>query len=93
MHRSPPLRLLGAALVPVGALVLASAAVTPAEAAAAGCSVNYSVSSQWQGGFGAAVTVTNLGDPVTSWTLTWSYTAGQTVTPSPIPTCDCTDFS
>jgi hypothetical protein len=71
-----------AALVPVG-VVLASAAVAvalPAGAAAAGCSVNYAVSSQWQGGFGAAVTITNLGDPLTGWTLTWSYGAGQTVT-------------
>ena len=71
-----------AALVSAGAL-LASAAVAvamPAGAAAAGCSVNYAVSSQWQGGFGANVAITNLGDPVTSWTLTWSYSAGQTVT-------------
>ncbi|GAA4716495.1 hypothetical protein Prum_006020 [Phytohabitans rumicis] len=72
-----------AVLVSVGAVVLASTAVAvalPAGAAAAGCSVNYAVSSQWQGGFGANVTITNLGDPVTSWTLTWSYSAGQTVT-------------
>ncbi|BCJ61974.1 alpha-N-arabinofuranosidase [Micromonospora endophytica] len=42
--------------------------------------MNYAVSSQWQGGFGANVTITNLGDPLTSWTLTWSFGAGQTVT-------------
>jgi lysophospholipase L1-like esterase len=48
--------------------------------AAAGCSVKYTVSSQWPGGFGAAVDVTNLGDPVTSWTLTWSFPAAQTIT-------------
>jgi len=42
--------------------------------------VDYAVSSQWSGGFGASVAITNLGDPVTSWTLTWSYSAGQTVT-------------
>ncbi|MEU4420206.1 non-reducing end alpha-L-arabinofuranosidase family hydrolase [Actinoplanes sp. NPDC024001] len=58
----------------------AAAAVTLPASAAAGCSVNYAVSSQWQGGFGAAVTVTNLGDAVNGWTLTWSYTAGQQVT-------------
>ncbi|MEV6304971.1 non-reducing end alpha-L-arabinofuranosidase family hydrolase, partial [Actinoplanes sp. NPDC051861] len=52
----------------------------PADAAAAGCSVNYAVSSQWQGGFGANVSITNLGDPLTGWTLTWTYGAGQTVT-------------
>ncbi|MHA4949496.1 cellulose binding domain-containing protein [Micromonospora sp. SD19] len=71
------------ALVSTGAVLLASAAVAvavPAGAAAAGCSVNYSVSSQWQGGFGANVTITNLGDALTSWTLTWRYDAGQTVT-------------
>jgi len=55
-------------------------ALSTQAAAAAGCSVNYSVSSQWQGGFGANVTVTNLGDPVNGWTLTWSYPAGQSVT-------------
>jgi glycosyl hydrolase family 62/cellulose binding protein with CBM2 domain len=67
----------------VSAVALASAGVAvalPAGAAAAGCSVNYAVSSQWQGGFGANVTITNLGDPLTSWTLTWSFGAGQTVT-------------
>ncbi|OHX02446.1 non-reducing end alpha-L-arabinofuranosidase family hydrolase [Micromonospora sp. WMMB235] len=68
-----------------GAALLASASVAvalPAGAAAAGCSVNYAISSQWQGGFGANVTITNLGDPVSSWTLTWSFGAGQTVTQS-----------
>ncbi|MBO3736501.1 cellulose binding domain-containing protein [Actinoplanes flavus] len=48
--------------------------------AAAGCSVTYTVSSSWPGGFGANVTIKNLGDPLTSWTLVWNYTAGQTVT-------------
>ncbi|GID90674.1 non-reducing end alpha-L-arabinofuranosidase family hydrolase [Amorphoplanes digitatis] len=70
-------------LASLGAALLASAAVVvavPAGAAAAGCSVNYAVSSQWQGGFGASVTITNLGDPLSGWTLTWSYGAGQTVT-------------
>src|SRR6185436_13131620 len=36
--------------------------------------------SQWPGGFGASVAVTNLGDPVTSWTLGWSFPSGQTIT-------------
>jgi hypothetical protein len=72
-------------LVSASVGLLASAAVVvalPAGAAAAGCSVNYAVSSQWQGGFGANVAITNLGDPLSSWTLTWSYDAGQTVTQS-----------
>jgi hypothetical protein len=66
-----------------GVAVLASAAVgvaLPVDAAAAGCAVKYAVSSQWQGGFGADVSITNLGDPLSSWTLTWSYGAGQSVT-------------
>jgi hypothetical protein len=50
-----------------------------AHAASAGCQVGYTVSSQWPGGFTANVTVTNLGDPVTSWTLKWSYGAAQQV--------------
>src|SRR3954451_8836679 len=69
--------------VSAAVVALASAAVAvalPAGAAWAGCSVNYAVSSQWTGGFGANVSITNLGDPLTSWTLTWSFGAGQTVT-------------
>ena len=54
--------------------------VVSAQAASAGCQVSYSVSSQWPGGFSGNVSVTNLGDPVTSWTLKWSFTAGQQVT-------------
>ncbi|WP_415858563.1 cellulose binding domain-containing protein, partial [Micromonospora rifamycinica] len=72
------------ALVAVAAttllLVSATAVQTGASAAAAGCQVDYAVSSSWQGGFGANVTITNLGDPVSSWRLTWSWPAGQTVT-------------
>jgi hypothetical protein len=72
-----------AGLVSAGAALLASAAVVvalPADAAVAGCAVNYAVSSQWQGGFNADVSITNLGDPLSGWTLTWSFGAGQAVT-------------
>ena len=64
-------------------LVMAGAGVAGtqlASAAAAGCQVSYSISNQWPGGFGANVVVTNLGDPVSGWRLTWSFTAGQTIT-------------
>src|SRR6185312_6265830 len=44
------------------------------------CQVSYAISSQWSGGFGANVDVTNLGDPVNGWRLTWTFTAGQTIT-------------
>ncbi|HWS35556.1 MAG TPA: family 43 glycosylhydrolase [Actinoplanes sp.] len=48
--------------------------------AAAGCRVTYTVTNQWEGGFGANVTIDNLGDPLTGWRLGWSFSAGQTVT-------------
>jgi Glycosyl hydrolase family 62/Cellulose binding domain len=51
----------------------------PAQAAV-GCQVGYAVTNQWSGGFGTNVSVANLGDPVTSWRLTWTFTAGQTIT-------------
>lgn len=63
-----------------GSLVTAGLFAATAAHAAAGCSVAYTVTNQWQGGFGANVTVTNLGDPVTGWQLTWSFAAGQAVT-------------
>ncbi|MCZ7436917.1 cellulose binding domain-containing protein [Micromonospora sp. WMMC241] len=72
-----------AALIAAAALTLTAAGLTGtqlASAAAAGCSVDYTVSSSWPGGFGANVTVTNLGDPVSSWRLGWTFSAGQTVT-------------
>ncbi|ETK35711.1 hypothetical protein MPTA5024_12710 [Microbispora sp. ATCC PTA-5024] len=57
-----------------------AAGVHAASAATAGCQVGYTVSSEWPGGFGASVSVRNLGDPVNGWRLTWSFPAGQTVT-------------
>ena len=70
-----------AVLATTTALIGAAAVATAGPAsAAAGCRVAYTVSSQWPGGFGAAVAVTNLGDPVTGWTLTFSFPSGQTIT-------------
>ena len=51
----------------------------PAQAAT-GCRVDYAIASSWQGGFTANVTITNLGDAMSSWKLTWSFTAGQAIT-------------
>ncbi|MBB2741624.1 UNVERIFIED_ORG: hypothetical protein FHR35_001444 [Microbispora rosea subsp. rosea] len=58
----------------------AGALTAPAAHAATGCRVDYSVTNQWPGGFGANVSVTNLGDPINGWKLTWSFSAGQTIT-------------
>jgi hypothetical protein len=63
------------------ALLVASGVVVAASAyAATGCSVAYAVTNQWAGGFGASVRLTNVGDPVTSWSLAWTFPAGQTIT-------------
>ena len=68
--------LLAAAAIAVGGL---TAAATAAQAAP-GCKVEYKITNQWGGGYGADVTVTNLGDPVSSWTVGWTFTAGQKIT-------------
>ncbi|MFH8798658.1 cellulase family glycosylhydrolase [Streptomyces sp. NPDC017936] len=57
-----------------------TALVSPQAVAATGCRVDYTVTSQWQGGFQAAVKITNLGDPLTGWTLGFTLPdAGQKV--------------
>jgi len=84
MRSTPPPRRRTAALA-VGAMLAiaagAGAAFTgTASAADPGCTVAYTVQSQWNTGFTAAVTVTNTGPAVTSWELKWSFGSGQTVT-------------
>lgn len=69
-----------AAVVATGLAVAGVAVATTTARASAGCQVDYTVSSQWQGGFSTNVSVTDQGDAVTSWRLTWSFGAGQTVT-------------
>ncbi|WFE35531.1 non-reducing end alpha-L-arabinofuranosidase family hydrolase [Micromonospora sp. WMMD975] len=79
----PRFRAANVGLASAGAVLLATTGVVaalPAGAAAAGCSVKYTVTAQWGGGFGADVAITNLGDSLSNWTLTWNYGAGQTVT-------------
>ncbi|MCO1597787.1 cellulose binding domain-containing protein [Micromonospora sp. RHAY321] len=79
MHPSRQRMILLAAMT-VTAVAAGVVGAVVASAAASGCRVDYQVTNQWQGGFGANVTVTNLGDPVTGWALTWSYGSGQQVT-------------
>ncbi|MET8042207.1 cellulase family glycosylhydrolase [Micromonospora sp. NPDC005215] len=61
-------------------LLVAGLMVAGNAQAAAGCQVAYTVPSQWQGGFTADVKVTNLGDAVNGWSLTWTFPSGQRVT-------------
>jgi lysophospholipase L1-like esterase len=69
---------LAAGTVVVG---LAAVALPSATAAAAGCRIDYTVVSQWPGGFQGDVKITNLGDPVAGWTLGFDFpAAGQRIT-------------
>ncbi|HEX4705626.1 MAG TPA: cellulose binding domain-containing protein, partial [Pseudonocardiaceae bacterium] len=60
----------------IGTTATASAAPHPA-ATAAGCQVTYSVPNDWGSGFSAAITITNTGPAITSWTLGYSYAGNQ----------------
>jgi len=58
-----------------------SATTQPATGGGFSCHIGYSVVNQWPGGFQAAVTINNTGTTATtSWTLTWTFANGQTVT-------------
>ena len=49
----------------------------PAAAAAASCQVTYTVNSDWGTGFSVAITITNTGSAISSWTLGYSYSGNQ----------------
>ncbi|WP_367136590.1 cellulose-binding domain-containing protein [Saccharothrix sp. HUAS TT1] len=69
------------AVLAVAAVLVVGGLATPAAPAhaAPGCAVDYAVTDQWRGGFGARVTLTNLGDPLSGWALEWAFTAGQRI--------------
>jgi Glycosyl hydrolase family 62/Cellulose binding domain len=75
--RRPLMAVLAAATAAAVSAALTLVA-SPAQAAS-GCQISYTISSQWTGGFGANVSITNLGSPIGSWSLSWTFTAGQTV--------------
>ncbi|MEV6849309.1 cellulase family glycosylhydrolase [Actinoplanes sp. NPDC051411] len=55
--------------------------MSTASAATTGCSATYSVASQWPGGFQGGVSFTNLGDPLSTWKLEFTFPdAAQKVT-------------
>jgi len=72
----------------VGLLVvigLIAVAARPAAAATTGCTVTYQNINAWQssptsGGFNATLAITNLGDPISHWTLTFTPPSGTAVT-------------
>src|SRR5437660_5199374 len=70
--------LLLAPLAPIAATLVA--VTTTSASAATGCQGTYSITSQWNTGFGASVSITNLGSPVSSWTAAWTFSGNQQVT-------------
>ena len=72
--------LLAASALGVTGLGAAAIAASPPAAAATGCSVAYSLQSSWSTGFVVSITITNLGSPITSWNLGYSYSGNQQVT-------------
>jgi cellulose 1,4-beta-cellobiosidase len=81
LHRGAPPRA-SRAVVALAALLLGLVSTLVAVStahASAGCKVTYSTNA-WSTGFTANLTVTNLGDPVTAWTLEWDFTGNQKIT-------------
>src|SRR4051795_8045560 len=68
----------------VTSLVVAGPALAFAEPAqaATGCKVDYTIGNQWQGGFQGGITVQNLGDALSAWSVRFSYASGQKITQS-----------
>jgi len=73
--------LFAAAILIVGLPMTVAALAQPpgAGAATAGCAVTYTPNT-WSTGFTADVRITNLGDPVTGWTLGFSFPGDQHIT-------------
>src|ERR1019366_1745861 len=45
------------------------------------CSVHYAITNQWQGGFGASISITNTSSTaINGWSLKFSFPNGQTIT-------------
>jgi hypothetical protein len=62
------------------ALLLAAAGITavvPAAHAATACQVVYSVQSDWGSGFTANVTINNVGDPLSNWSVGFAFPGNQ----------------
>jgi hypothetical protein len=58
---------------------VAALTLTQPASAASGCQVSYTISSSWPGGFTAGVSITNLGSPLTNWTLAFTLPGNEAV--------------
>ena len=57
---------------------VAAVGLATSASAASGCQVAYTTNT-WSGGFTANIAITNLGSPVTDWTLGFTLPGGETV--------------
>jgi Cellulose binding domain/GDSL-like Lipase/Acylhydrolase family len=54
---------------------------TPTTTSGSSCGVHYAITGQWQGGFGAALTISNTGTTaINGWSLQFSFANGQAIT-------------
>jgi hypothetical protein len=69
-------------MIAAGSLIAAGAVSTTAVSAqaAVACSAAYTIDGSWTGGFQGSVKITNTGDAINGWTVTWTYANGQKIT-------------
>ncbi|MGW5425450.1 cellulase family glycosylhydrolase [Streptomyces sp. NPDC003943] len=79
--RHPPRlpALLAGAVLTMASAALAVVGTASGAAAVPVCTVQYSVTGSWAGGFQGALTVTNNGPSVSSWKLGFDFPAGQVI--------------
>ena len=78
-RRRASARRLNRSLLALLAVVFAALSVSTLSATTA-CNVTYTINSQWSGGFGASLAIQNTGTTAwSSWTLTWTFANGQTI--------------
>jgi hypothetical protein len=67
------------AVVALAVSLLISVPTSGFGASTSGCRVDYTAN-EWTGGFTAQLHITNLGDALSGWRLTWTYAGDQQVT-------------
>jgi endoglucanase len=78
--RHPPRSVLLAVADAVALIGSVTVPVVTASGAAPACSVEYSVTGEWDSGFQGAVRITNNTAAVRSWNLTFDFASGQKLT-------------
>ncbi|GAA3814854.1 cellulose-binding domain-containing protein [Cellulomonas soli] len=63
--------------VAVGGLTVAAVAATSTRT---GCVVDFAVDSRWSSGYTGDATITNTGERVDDWVLTWTFVSGEQIT-------------